>query len=167
MAEGSGVSSAPMSSPSSAPASQQGSAYDLLLGVLNGESAAAAPAGGTRLPSATLLDAFLALHDELSSPHLRKEKNIQDFVTACACPRGRRVGKVESREREREVGMSGRVSRTDRTEKETGEREAGMCVCVCLAVSHKNRQNRESDRQGEGDKRRDNEKRKNRDGEDG
>ena len=80
--EASSSSPAP-SAPPSAPISTQGSAISLLAGA-QGECAAAAPQAGSRLPNATLMDAFVALHDELSSPHLRKEKNIQDFVSACA-----------------------------------------------------------------------------------
>jgi hypothetical protein len=75
-------SSAPASAATSAPVSQQNSAISLLAGA-RGECVPAAPQAGSHLPNATLVDAFVALHDELSSPHLRKEKNIQDFVSAC------------------------------------------------------------------------------------
>ena len=33
------------------------------------------------LPYDLLLDTFIAVHSEFDSPHLRKEKNIHDFVT--------------------------------------------------------------------------------------
>jgi NAD(P)H-dependent FMN reductase len=35
------------------------------------------------LPYEMLLDAFLALHDELSAPQIRKDKTVQSFVEQC------------------------------------------------------------------------------------